>query len=204
MQLPPFQDILKAWFPWGTARILCWVVFFLPFALYFLIGWDQLPTPHRRPPGSFDIRSCPESPLFALLSEASPSLHPFVELDQYEVNAAHYGPCEKAESEPHGWDADVSEKSPDDTTRQHGHRVQPALTPDNQAHQEAGANKRQEPNQDGVCVQAADRHLPLLALSMSARAQDDFKDIGYATGGENVRIVVHPPCLMAVLSDVAI
>ena len=42
MQLPPFQDILKAWFPRGTARILCWVVFFLPFALYFLIGWDQL------------------------------------------------------------------------------------------------------------------------------------------------------------------
>ena len=33
---------LKAWFPRGTARILCWVVFFLPFALYFLIGWDQL------------------------------------------------------------------------------------------------------------------------------------------------------------------
>ena len=42
MQLPPFRDILKAWFPRGTARILCWVVFFLPFALYFLIGWDQL------------------------------------------------------------------------------------------------------------------------------------------------------------------
>ena len=42
MRLPPFQDILRAWFPRATARLLCWVVFFLPFALYFLIGWDQL------------------------------------------------------------------------------------------------------------------------------------------------------------------
>ena len=42
MRLPPFQDILRAWLPRATARLLCWVVFFLPFALYFLIGWDQL------------------------------------------------------------------------------------------------------------------------------------------------------------------
>ena len=42
MQLPSFQNILKAWLPRGTARMLCWLFFFVPFALYFLVGWGQL------------------------------------------------------------------------------------------------------------------------------------------------------------------
>ena len=42
MQLPSFQKILSEWFPRGTARMLCWLLLFVPFALYFLIGWGQL------------------------------------------------------------------------------------------------------------------------------------------------------------------
>ena len=42
MQLPSFQNVLKAWLPRGMARMLSLLIFFVPFALLQLIGWDQL------------------------------------------------------------------------------------------------------------------------------------------------------------------
>ena len=37
-----FRGILKTWLTRETARWLCLVLFFLPFAIYLLEGWDQL------------------------------------------------------------------------------------------------------------------------------------------------------------------
>ena len=43
-----FQTALDTWLNRGTMRMVCWLLFFVPFALYFLIGLGQL---LDRPPG---------------------------------------------------------------------------------------------------------------------------------------------------------
>ena len=36
-----FHTALDTWLNRGTMRMVCWLLFFVPFALYFLIGLGQ-------------------------------------------------------------------------------------------------------------------------------------------------------------------
>lgn len=36
-----FENILKSWPSRGTARMVCWLLLFVPFALYFLVGSNE-------------------------------------------------------------------------------------------------------------------------------------------------------------------